>query len=112
LGLYPEESPGQFKLKSASRDGEAIDLDVSFDSNSLKWEIDRNYQEVQALETDFAMLALLREMGKVSIDAICQANEKSRTANKRAIDRLIEQDLVSKEVTKVGYQTVYVFYAK
>jgi hypothetical protein len=112
LGLYPEETPGQFKLKSASRDGEAIDIDVSFDSNALKWEIDRNFHEVQALEGDFAMLALLREMGKVSLDAICQANEKSRTANKRVIDRLIDQDLVDKEVTKVGYQTVYVFYAK
>lgn len=109
LGLYQEETPGQFKLKSASRDGEALDLDVSYDGNTLKWDIDRNYNEVQALEKDFSMLALLREMGKVSLDAICQANDKSRTANKRVLDRLESQGQVAREVTKVGYQTVYVY---
>jgi len=109
LGLYPEDSPGQFKLKSASRDGEPLDLDVAYDGNVLKWEIDRNYNEVQALEKDFAMMDLLREMGKVSLDAICSANDKSRTANKRVIDRLIDQGQITKEVTKVGYQTVYVY---
>jgi hypothetical protein len=109
LGLYPEETPGQFKLKSASRDGEAIDLDVSFDGNALKWDIDQNFNEVQKIESAGAMLDLLREMGKVSIEAICQANGKSRPVNDKVLKRLLDSGDVTREVSKVGYQTVYVY---
>jgi hypothetical protein len=109
LGLYAEETAGQFKLKSASRDGEPLDLDLAYDGNSLSWRIDTNYSELQKIENISAMIELLRELGPVPADTIGNANGKSRTANDKVLKRLMESGDVIREPQKVGYQTTYVY---
>jgi hypothetical protein len=96
-------------LKSASRDGEPLDLDVAYDGETLHWHIDTSFNEIQVIENDAEMLKLLGDLGKVSIEAICQANGKSRAANDKVLKRLMDAGEVERTPQKVGYQTLYTY---
>lgn len=110
MGLYAEEQPGQFKLKSASRDGESLDLDLVYNGNKLEWAISEDYQENVEAETDLAMVELLQELGESSIEAIGLANGKSRPANDKVLKRLMSKGTVQRKAQRVGYQTMFVYY--
>lgn len=109
MGLYADEAPAHFKLKSASRDGEPLDLDLKYDGGNLKWGIDEQYNENQKAESEVEMINLLSDLGKVSIEAICQANGMTRQRNDNVLKRMLNKGTVKRTPSKVGYQTLYVY---
>jgi hypothetical protein len=111
LGLYKTETPGNFKLKSVSRDGEALDLDIAFNSEGMDWDIDASFQDTQKETNNIEMMELLYETGEATMDEICKANDKSRQANSSVLDRLIAEGWVNREMTQIGYQKAYKYRA-
>jgi len=109
LGLYSDETPGHYTLKSVSRDSEELKLDLIFSGDKLLWELDHNWNEVQKVSTDGTMLELLGDLGEVDIMAICNANGKSRPTNDAVLKRLMDSGDIERTPKKVGYQTVYVY---
>jgi hypothetical protein len=109
LGLYNAETPGHYTLKSVSRDSESLEVALSYAGDKLLWELDHNWNEVQKINNDSAMLQLLTDLGEVDIMAICNANGKSRPVNDAVLKRLMESGDVERTPKKVGYQTVYVY---
>lgn len=109
LGLYDDEQPGHFTLKSISRDSDRLEIDLAFSGDEMLWTLDTSYNEVQRIRTDTDMLELLTDLGEVTVDEVSNANQKSRQANDAVLKRLILSGHVKRTPAKKNFATVYIY---
>lgn len=113
IGLYKGETSSDYQLKSASRDGDPLDLNVDFDREGLSWSEDKDYKERQKVETEIGLFNTLRQVGtRASLDLISQTNGKDKSTNWKQLERMVADGHVVKDIDKSWHPEKVVYSLK